>query len=165
MIQFAILSHLRDILKRLSESVRDALPPIVAPVPATRVIGDIKAFPAPSATLKVCPLVMPALTVSVFGPLYEETHSIRPSDDVEVSVLPDVICLTGDELPPPLLGAETHVDPFEVRTFPKVPGDTKATGDVPFPISTELASSVDWPVPPLGTLNTLPPDKHGAVAQ
>jgi hypothetical protein len=47
--------------------------------------------------------------------------------------------------------ALVQVVPFEVSTFPSVPGATKLTVDVPLPSKTLFAVSVVRPVPPLAT--------------
>ena len=50
---------------------------------------------------------------------------------------------------PPAAGAVlTQVDPLDVSTFALDPGATKVGADVPLPIMTLFAVSVEKPVPP-----------------
>ncbi len=65
----------------------------------------------------------------------------------ELTVCVEPICVHPD----PEGAEETHAVPFEVRTFPDVPGATVCGAPVPLPRRTAFDVSVPVPMPPCCT--------------
>lgn len=89
------------------------------------------------------PSVNPPAVVSGF--VDDEVH-VKPIEPLPVAV--NMPRLVTPVPPPPVGAAEVHVVPFDVRTFPSVPGATPRTVLVPFPRITLFAVSDTAPVPP-----------------